>query len=152
MPQGITSTDEYPWELAAQISTRVIYPVVRMKQVQSDTTLDHWVGHGRARNAIAHRRHQRVDSYEDTGVRKTVPPRSWSWTGIVVTLLSAIWFTIILPFRLVFWLIALLGRMTGVILGFLLMVVGMALWASPLFIVGIPLFVIGLVLTLRCLE
>jgi len=51
-----------------------------------------------------------------------------------------------------FWLIALLGRLTGVILGFLLMVVGMALWASPLFVVGIPLFVIGLVLTLRCLD
>ena len=152
MPQGITSSDEYPWEHAAQISTRVIYPVERMKQVQSDTTLDHWVGQGRARNAIARRRHQRVDSYEDTGARNTARPSSWSWTGIVVTLLSAIWFTISLPFRLVFWLIALLGRLTGVILGFLLMVVGMALWASPLFIVGIPLFVIGLVLTLRCLE
>jgi len=66
--------------------------------------------------------------------------------------LSTIWFAISLPFRLTFWLIALLGRLTGVILGFLLMVIGMALWASPLFIVGIPLFVVGLVLTLRCLE
>jgi hypothetical protein len=123
-----------------------------MKQVQSDTTLDHWVGQGRARNTIARRRHQRVDTYEDTGAPKIPRPGPWSWTGIVVTLLSAIWFTISLPFRLVFWLIALLGRLTGVILGFLLMVVGMALWASPLFIVGIPLFVVGLVLTLRCLE
>ncbi len=123
-----------------------------MKQVQSDTTLDHWVGQGKARNVIVRRRHQRVDSYEDASARTITRPHSWSWTGIVVTLLSAIWFTIILPFRLVFWLIALLGRVTGVILGFLLMVVGMALWASPLFIVGIPLFVIGLVLTLRCLE
>jgi hypothetical protein len=31
------------------------------------------------------------------------------------------------------------------------MVVGMALWAGPLFILGIPLFIIGLLLTLRCL-
>lgn len=68
MPQGITSTDEYPWEHAAQISTRVIYPVERMKQVQSDTTLDHWVGQGKARNVIVRRRHQRVDSYEDASV------------------------------------------------------------------------------------
>ena len=135
-----------------QISTRVIYPVERMKQVQSDTTLDHWVGQGRAPNAIARRRHQRIDSYEDAGACNRARPSSWSWTGIVVTLLSAIWFTISLPFRSVFWLMALLGRLTGVILGFLLMVVGMALWASPLFIVGIPLFVVGLVLTLRCLE
>jgi hypothetical protein len=31
------------------------------------------------------------------------------------------------------------------------MVVGMAFWAGPLFILGIPLFIIGLLLTLRCL-
>jgi hypothetical protein len=59
---------------------------------------------------------------------------------------------ITLPFRLLFWVIALLGRMTGVIVGFLLMVVGMALSASPLFFFGIPLFLLGLVLTLRCFE
>jgi hypothetical protein len=152
MPQGITSSDEYPWENAAQISTRVIYPVEKMKQVQSDTTLDHWVGQGRARNVIARRRHQRVDSYEETGAHAIARSNPWSWTGFAVAFLSVIWFTISLPFRLTFWLIALLGRLTGVILGFLLMVVGMALWASPLFIVGIPLFVVGLVLTLRCLE
>jgi len=28
----------------------------------------------------------------------------------------------------------------------------MALWAGPLFILGIPLFIIGLLLTLRCLA
>ncbi len=123
-----------------------------MKQVQSDTTLDRWVGLDRARNGIARRRHQRVDGYENTGLHNSAQARSRSWTGIVIASLSAIWFLICLPFRLVFWLIALLGRLTGVILGFLLMVVGMALWASPLFIVGIPLFVIGLVLTLRCVE
>jgi hypothetical protein len=123
-----------------------------MKQVQSDTTLDHWVGQGRARSGIPRQRHQRIDSFKDTGARNPAQPRSWSWTGIVVAVLSATWFAISLPFRLVFWLIAWLGRVAGVILGFLLMVIGMALWASPLFIVGIPLFVVGLVLTLRCLE
>lgn len=59
---------------------------------------------------------------------------------------------ITLPFRVVFWAIALLGRLTGLILGFSLMVVGIAVWASPLVFVGIPLFLLGLVLTLRCLE
>jgi hypothetical protein len=152
MPEGITPSDEYPWEQVAQISTRAIYPVERMKQVQSDTTLEHWTGQSRARHATARRRHQRVDGYEDTGAPNLARPNPQSWTGIVVTLLSVIWFTISLPFRLVFLLVALLGRLTGVILGFLLMVVGMALWASPLFIVGIPLFIVGLVLTLRCLE
>jgi hypothetical protein len=152
MPQGITPSDEYPWAHAAQIDTRVIYSVARMKQVQSDTTLDHWVGQGKTQNAITRRWHWRVDGCKSAGVRDTAQPSPWSGTEIVVTLLSITWFAISLPFRLVFRLIALLGRLTGIILGFLLMVVGMALWASPLFVVGIPLFVIGLVLTLRCLE
>jgi hypothetical protein len=123
-----------------------------MKQVQSDTTLDHWVGRGTVRTIRLRQQHQRIDSCKDTGARNTAQPCSCSWTGIVVTVLSATWFTISLPFRLVFWLIAWAGRLAGVILGFLLMVVGMALWASPLFFVGIPLFTVGLVLTLRCLE
>ena len=28
---------------------------------------------------------------------------------------------------------------------------GVALWAGPLFLIGIPLFIVGLLLTLRCL-
>jgi hypothetical protein len=70
---------------------------------------------------------------------------------VIMGVLAALWFVITLPFRAVIWIIGLLGRLTGVILGFLLMVVGMALWAGPFFIVGIPLFIIGLLLTLRCL-
>jgi hypothetical protein len=61
-------------------------------------------------------------------------------------------FVFTLPFRLLFWAIAVLGRLTGMIVGFALMVVGAALWASPLFFFGIPLFLLGLVFTLRCLE
>jgi hypothetical protein len=71
---------------------------------------------------------------------------------VVLALLGAIWFTVTLPFRLIFGILAWLGRVTGIVVGFVLMVVGMALLAGPFFIVGIPLFVIGLVLTLRCLE
>ncbi len=56
-----------------------------------------------------------------------------------------------LPFRILFWTVALLGRVAGILLGFTLMVVGIALWAGPFFLIGIPLFLIGLVLTLRCL-
>jgi hypothetical protein len=123
-----------------------------MKQVQSDITLDRWAGWGKARTTTARSVHRRVDTYEGATTQSLAKANSWSWTGAVVTVLSTIWYAVCLPFRLVFWLIALLGRLTGVILGFLLMVVGMALWASPFFVVGIPLFVIGLVLTLRCLE
>jgi hypothetical protein len=79
------------------------------------------------------------------------PPPAWSWVRLLVSLLGAVWFLIALPFRLVFWTIAWLGRLTGVAVGFLLMVTGMFLLAGPLFIIGIPLFVLGLVLTLRCL-
>jgi hypothetical protein len=123
-----------------------------MKQVQSDITLDRWAGWGKARSTKARSVQRRVDHYEAATTSSLAQANSWSWIGVAVTVLSVTWYAVTLPFRLVFWLVALLGRLTGVILGFLLMVVGMALWASPLFIVGIPLFVVGLVLMLRCLE
>jgi uncharacterized membrane protein YtjA (UPF0391 family) len=80
------------------------------------------------------------------------PPSSLSAGQVVMTLVTAFWFTVTLPFRLIFWIIAWMGRLTAVVLGFSLMVVGIALWAGPLFFIGIPLFVVGLVLTLRCLD
>jgi len=70
----------------------------------------------------------------------------------VTGILAALWFTVTLPLRLAFWIVAWLGRLSAVLLGFLLMVLGVALWAGPLFFIGIPLFVVGLLLTLRCLE
>jgi len=70
---------------------------------------------------------------------------------LTVGIMAAIWYLITLPFRLLIGIVGILGRLAGIILGFLLMVVGMALWAGPLFILGIPLFIIGLLLTLRCL-
>ncbi len=70
---------------------------------------------------------------------------------LTVGVVTAIWYLITLPFRLLIGIIGIVGRLVGIILGFSLMVVGMALWAGPLFILGIPLFIIGLLLTLRCL-
>jgi hypothetical protein len=64
---------------------------------------------------------------------------------------GAIWSVVTLPFRLVVWVVETLGRVTGLVFGFMLMVVGVALWAGPLFLIGIPLFVVGLLLFLRCL-
>ena len=80
------------------------------------------------------------------------PLSSWSLGQLFMTLIVAVWFAVTLPFRLIFWVIAWMGRLTAVVLGFSLMVVGIALWAGPLFFIGIPLFLIGLVLTLRCLD
>jgi hypothetical protein len=79
-------------------------------------------------------------------------PNARRWGAIFITMIAALWFAVSLPFRLIFRIIAWLGRVTAVLLGFVLMVVGMALWAGPLFFVGIPLFLVGLVVTLRCLE
>jgi hypothetical protein len=77
---------------------------------------------------------------------------TWSWGRAVLGLIAGAWFVVTLPFRLAFWTIALLGRVTGVVIGFALMVAGMFFLAGPLFLIGIPLFLVGLVLTLRCLE
>ncbi|SIO39913.1 hypothetical protein SAMN05444166_4377 [Singulisphaera sp. GP187] len=62
---------------------------------------------------------------------------------------GAIWSVVTLPFRLVVWVVETLGRLSGLVFGFVLMVVGVALWAGPLSLIGIPLFIVGLVLTLR---
>jgi len=69
-----------------------------------------------------------------------------------LNLLRTFWYVVTLPFRLVFWTIAWVGRLTAIVVGFSLMVVGMALWAGPLFFLGIPIFLVGLILTLRCLD
>lgn len=66
-------------------------------------------------------------------------------------MLGTIWMVVTFPFRLILWVVEMLGRLTGLILGFALMVLGVALWAGPLFLIGIPLFLVGLLLTLRCL-
>ena len=67
------------------------------------------------------------------------------------TILRAIWSVVTLPFRLLFKLVELFGRLAAFLLGFALMVVGVALWAGPLFLIGIPMFVVGLIVTLRAL-
>jgi hypothetical protein len=77
---------------------------------------------------------------------------SWSLATLVLTLLRASWFVLVTPFRLAFSMIAWLGRLTALVVGFSLMVVGMAFLAGPFFWLGIPLFIVGLVLTLRCLD
>jgi hypothetical protein len=71
--------------------------------------------------------------------------------AVIVATVSAAWFLLTLPFRLVFGAISLLGRLTGVAVGFALMAVGMAFCAGPFYLIGVPMFLIGLLLTLRCL-
>lgn len=66
--------------------------------------------------------------------------------------LGAIWWVVALPFRLVFRAVELLGRLTALILGFLLMVLGVALGAAAIPVLGVPIFVIGLVITIRSLD
>jgi hypothetical protein len=71
--------------------------------------------------------------------------------AVIVATVSAVWYLVTLPFRLVFGAISLLGRLTGVAVGFTLMAVGMAFCAGPFYLIGVPMFLIGLLLTLRCL-
>jgi hypothetical protein len=120
-----------------------------MKQAQSETTVyprtsSSWVGEpGSARN------HTRADG---PGVHQSPHVRYGSVSQALLAVVTTLWFMATLPFRLIFWGIAWLGRLTAAVLGFVLMVVGMALWAGPLFFLGIPLFIVGLVVTLRCLD
>ena len=64
-------------------------------------------------------------------------------------LFGTIWIILTLPFRLVFGIVGLLGRITGLVVGFSMMVAGAALSAGPLTILGVPLFVVGLLIAMR---
>ena len=66
-------------------------------------------------------------------------------------MLGVIWSILTLPIRLLGWTVDFLSRLTGLGIGFALMVVGVALGAGPSMAMGIPVFVIGLLLTLRSL-
>ena len=90
-------------------------------------------------------------AYAPVARRSTGSGLSHRLGRLTMGLFTLLWSLATLPFRLLIGIIGLLGRLTGIVLGFSLMVVGMALWAGPLFILGIPLFIIGLLLTLRCL-
>jgi hypothetical protein len=123
-----------------------------MKQAQSGTSspvlADRWwtIGSGSPRPmGLGGRR-------PSAGLGGPISTTAWSLGRAVLALLAAVWFVATLPFRLVFWVMALLGRLAALAVGFTLMVAGMFFLASPFFLIGIPLFLIGLVLTLRCLE
>jgi hypothetical protein len=147
-----TLRDYGNWTRAAHIGTRVIYPDERMKQAQSETTRHYSAGRWWSRKPIERSYQRQAGVFFNPRARSAEQSNSWWWGDILVTLIAAIWFVVSLPFRLLFWTIAWLGRLTAVVLGFILMVIGIALWAGPLFFIGIPLFLVGLVLTLRCLE
>ncbi len=66
-------------------------------------------------------------------------------------MLGVIWSIVTLPIRLLAWTADFLSRLTGLGLGFALMVLGVALGAGPSLALGVPLFVLGLLLTLRSL-
>lgn len=123
-----------------------------MKQAQSEIARFRTTGHWWSGETTAARNRRRTDRPASLSIEEPEQTRSGLLGQMFTALLAMLWFVVTLPFRLVFWAIAWLGRLTAVVLGFLLMVVGMALWAGPLFFIGIPLFLVGLVLTLRCLD
>jgi hypothetical protein len=66
-------------------------------------------------------------------------------------MLGILWAVLTFPFRLIGWVIDMLGRLVAVLIGFVLMVVGVAFCASSLLMFGVPLFLIGLILALKSL-
>ena len=71
---------------------------------------------------------------------------------MVGTVFGTLWSVILFPFRLLIGAVELFGRLVALVLGFILMVLGVAVCAGPLIIVGIPLFVVGLIVTMRALD
>ena len=66
-------------------------------------------------------------------------------------MLGVIWSVLTLPFRLIAALVAFCGRALGVVIGFALMVVGVAFCWGAIYFLGVPLFIVGLLVMLKCL-
>jgi hypothetical protein len=134
---------------AGLFETRAIFnPDGRMKQGQSVTMRP---SRNHKKTAVGSSEALLYPAYAPRGWQAPARGASGWLIPSVMGILGASWYLITLPFRVLYWVISLLGRLAGLVVGFSLMVVGMALWAGPLFIIGIPVFIIGLLLTLRCL-
>jgi hypothetical protein len=79
-------------------------------------------------------------------------PASASSSSLPFAALSALFVFFSLPFRIVFWTMAWLGRMTISAVGFVFVVFGIVLWAGHFSVLGILLVLVGLVLMLRWLR
>jgi hypothetical protein len=123
-----------------------------MKRTQSETASYYSQSRMQLRDSATTRSRPRTDAPPTREIRLVAGSGSWFWAEMCLGLLGTLGYLVTAPFRLVFWAIAWVGRLTAVLLGFCLMVVGIALWAGPLFFLGIPLFLVGLVLTLKCLN
>jgi hypothetical protein len=123
-----------------------------MKQAQSEKARYDVSNRMRVGDQSAPRNRRRVDGFLTAEAPSVADARLWYWVETLSSVLLTLWYMVTAPIRLVFWTIAWVGRLTAVLLGFCLMVVGAALGAGPLFVVGIPLFLVGLVLTLKCLD
>jgi hypothetical protein len=66
-------------------------------------------------------------------------------------MLDLIWAILTFPFRAIGWVVALCGRVVALVIGFALMVAGVAVWANGWLPMGLPLFIIGLLLTLKAI-
>ena len=86
----------------------------------------------------------------DFGKVSRVPETALFMLGWTI-MLGEIWSVLTLPFRLIAALVALCGRALGVVIGFALMVAGVAFCSGAIYILGLPLFVVGLLMTLKCL-
>jgi len=63
---------------------------------------------------------------------------------------------LLLPFRIIWWLVSLIfnltGRLLGVAIGVVLMIIGLILTATVLgAVIGIPLLIVGVLLVIRAL-
>jgi hypothetical protein len=64
---------------------------------------------------------------------------------------GTIWTILTLPIRIIVWIVDFLARATGLAVGFALMVLGVAVGAGPLWLLGVPIFAVGLIVTLKSL-
>src|SRR4051794_36811604 len=96
-----------------------------MKQVQSGTSSTGLAGRWWSLGSGSPRPMGPVRRRPSAGLGRPLSTTAWSLGRAALALLAAVWFVATLPFRLVFWVMALLGRLAALAVGFTLMVAGM---------------------------
>ena len=81
----------------------------------------------------------------------TQKPNSWLRAQRYLDL-TKLWYAFTWPFRLLFWTVAWIGRLSASGLGYCLMVIGIAVWTGPFVCLGALMFVVGLIMMLKCLD
>ena len=122
-----------------------------MKQGQFDTVQRHSPRRVHTSNLAKSKVRRQSDRPGVLDQRVNQEPGSWLSAERHLNVLM-LWYAFTWPFRRLFRTVARIGRLSLTVLGYCLMVIGIAVGTGSFVWPGILVFLLGLIMTLKCLE